>query len=149
MDHFMVQVTYQSFILLHNQIRELAPSAFLSLGELDILSLQGNSLQAASDICNSVWQPLVNLRILNLADNTISTITSTCFHDVGSLLSLYLVKNNISELEMHCFSGLHNRQTLQLNRKRLSIIKNVSFSGLSSLSSAKLFLASDWRRNGY
>ena len=119
--------------LINNKLSKLTPGAFLSLGQLKVLLLQGNSLQAAPVICSSVWQPLVNLRTLNLANNMISTLSSKCFSDIGSLISLYLDRNNISALEIHSFSGLYNLKNLHLSWNRFEIITNVIFSGTPSL----------------
>lgn len=73
------------------------------------------------------------LKILNLDDNQIQTLTENVFEHSRSLQEVHLSKNNINLIEDSAFSGLSELQYISLNQNSLTLIKNNTFAGIENL----------------
>ena len=118
-------------ILFNNAISTIEPDTFLSLGNLDVLYLNGNEI---SSVDAKMWTGLVSLRTLYLQSNRINKLSTESFvsqkdqdgsqeQSLQSLEHLTLSKNNFSNIQNGAFFGL-NLYQLSLGGNKLSEISD-------------------------
>ncbi|XP_078699962.1 uncharacterized protein LOC144926810, partial [Branchiostoma floridae x Branchiostoma belcheri] len=113
--------------LSNNQISYLTGSIFAPLVDLEILNLKNNLI---TTIAVDVFRDLSNLRSLDLAENSITSLPDNLFLHNANLTDLHLGFNNISAIGRDTFTGLSALQKLFLNNGALSSIHPASFSPL-------------------
>ncbi|XP_066480338.1 leucine-rich repeats and immunoglobulin-like domains protein 2 [Tiliqua scincoides] len=124
--------------LVHNTISEIVPEQLQLYVSLENLDLSSNII---SEIKVSSF-PRMQLKYLNLSNNTITTLEAGCFDNLSSsLIVVKLNKNRISTIPPKTFR-LPHVQFLELKRNRIDVIESLTFQGLDSLKSLKM------QRNG-
>ncbi|XP_062702406.1 protein toll-like [Aedes albopictus] len=82
----------------NNALHTIDLLAFAAIGNLETLFLQNNHLNYNTSIDKSPFQYLNNLRVLNLKNNSISTILHDWNYNALQLLQLDLSHNNFTQL---------------------------------------------------
>ncbi|XP_013785746.1 slit homolog 1 protein-like [Limulus polyphemus] len=128
-------LTYlRRLILDNNLISEVAPDAFLGLGDLEVLSLQNNPLTVLS---SRAFSGIYRVRSLYLGYNRVAAVEADAFSDSGNIKTLSLQGNPIKVLHSFAFQGLHNVELLHLPYKIQTIEPN-AFNGLTNVSLLRL-----------
>ncbi len=126
--------------LAYNVISSLPDDGFLKSNKLEILELQGNSIQFYEDkeIHNEL-RGLTSLQRLNLARNSIRSLPSQLFEPTVNLQSLTLDKNKIDDLNSASFEGLfQGLKNLSIQSCELSSKDLLSLKKFQSLQRLKL-----------
>jgi len=76
---------------------------------------------------------LVNLKELDLKNNSIKFITENTFIGLSKLNKLVLDENNLEIIKSNTFNGLYALTTLNLENNQIKAVEPYSFIGLSSL----------------
>ncbi|KAL1491727.1 hypothetical protein ABEB36_012282 [Hypothenemus hampei] len=118
--------------LSRNNIDSLPSGAFSSLGRLEKLYLQQNSLSTVAD---RALEGLTGLHILKLSDNRLVNLPPELFGDTRDLHEMYLQNNSINVLAPGLFSELTQLLVLDLSHNELTAewINAATFSGLVRL----------------
>lgn len=117
------------------QIKLIDDGAFVNLNCLHILDLGNNSL---STLTEGMWQGLRGLNTLKLNENLIGELKNLVFKELIGLKHLDLSKNRIKKIGIETFEGLHKLETLNLENNFLSNIQSETFASLGSLTSLQL-----------
>ena len=88
---------------------------------------------AATTCANVTATHLTGLRILNLSDQSISSLQSGDFAGLTGLTRLWLQKNTLSSLPVNIFAGLTAVNWLRLEGNGLSSLPSGLFAGLTGL----------------
>uniref|UniRef100_H3CKF9 TIR domain-containing protein n=2 Tax=Tetraodon nigroviridis TaxID=99883 RepID=H3CKF9_TETNG len=118
---------------------------FQGLGSSGIqtLDLSGNRIFALN---RAVFQPLGNMRILDLSRNKINQIETRAFDGLqADLRLLNLSSNLLGEIYAHTFSSLAELRVLDLSQNHIGALGHQAFSGLPKLRG--LFLTGNSLRN--
>ena len=119
--------------LRYNQILSLVStdeSVFGGLDELEELDLRNNNIQSLHAMALS---PLVNLRVLFLDDNKISTLQDGILA-TNTLLNKITLKNMLlTQIPQTVFSSTPNLEHLELSGNKVRSIPAEAFNGLSAL----------------
>uniref|UniRef100_A0A0L8HEX5 G-protein coupled receptors family 2 profile 2 domain-containing protein n=1 Tax=Octopus bimaculoides TaxID=37653 RepID=A0A0L8HEX5_OCTBM len=109
-------------------------------GSLQGLSNLQNLLLEDNKINNieGAFKGLVNLRILELRNNNITTIDEGSFQSLSNLKELYMDRNKISNIDKDGFKGLYNLKELRLVANKIVTIDGRWFQDLSNLTSLNL-----------
>lgn len=102
----------------------------LGISNMTEIFLNNSKLYSIEDF---VFKELKYLKILNLANNTISKINENTFQGLTNLLELNLNQNYIDEIYEDVFKCLTSLLTLKLNSNNLKTIKGNTFDGLINL----------------
>lgn len=126
--------------LAYNVISNLPENAFFRSNRLEVLELQGNSIQFEEENrAHGGLRGLINLQRLNLARNSIAYLPFKLFEPASSLQSLTLDKNKIKNLNSASFEGLYsNLKNLSLQSCELSSTDLASLSRFRNLQRLKL-----------
>uniref|UniRef100_A0A8C4QPU1 Slit homolog 2 (Drosophila) n=1 Tax=Eptatretus burgeri TaxID=7764 RepID=A0A8C4QPU1_EPTBU len=120
------------------------------------LYLDGNQLpMVPKDLVNSK-----NLKLIDLSNNRISTISNFSFANMSQLSTLILSFNRLQCLPVEAFSGLKSLRVLSLHGNDISMVPSGAFSDLTSLShlalganplhcDCNLHWLSEWVKHGY
>ncbi|XP_018562934.1 toll-like receptor 6 [Anoplophora glabripennis] len=120
-------------IYLHNNsLSVLAPGLLEGLDQLQSLDLSHNELTSRW-VNRDTFSGLVRLVILNLANNQLTRIDSTLFHDLYTLQILNLERNSINVIAESAFAELKNLHALTLTHNKISRIESYHFSGMYAL----------------
>ncbi|XP_054853236.1 uncharacterized protein LOC129341903 [Eublepharis macularius] len=122
----------RSLDLSNNQLLSchIEPTTFSSLGALEELTLNNNSL----DILQSPWfLGLSALSKLSLALNRISYLPPRMFENLARLEELVISSNQIQYLSMDTFYGLASLARLDLSNNKILFINNEVFQPLQAL----------------
>ncbi|XP_048584555.1 SCO-spondin isoform X2 [Nematostella vectensis] len=103
--------------------------------QVSLLSLYNNLI---STIHSNAFRNLTALRSLNLGANRLSVLPRSVFRDLASLRSLDLSANRLSSLPEDTFEGLSSLQDLFLDFNRLRAIPETTFHGLAALQRLRL-----------
>ena len=107
-----------------------SPGAFAAQERLEELKLNNNEL---TEIPQSVFTNLPNLRILLLDSNRISSLYPSTFEELHSLECLHLGGNQLRTLPINAFSGLHLLQMLAIGGNSLQTLPDDFSDDLTSL----------------
>lgn len=120
--------------LSYNKLRVISKKAFVGLGNLNTLKLEGNTLLSEievntfhpfkyisslnlnglslKEIAAHTFQGMTGLRVLNLSNNPIDTIENNAFRDLTHLRILDIRSNSISSFGKNSFAGLNSLMTM-------------------------------------
>lgn len=113
-----------------NVISHVAPGAFSSLRNLQILRLRGNQLKL---ILPGVFSRLANLTMLDISENKIVILLDYMFQDLRSLKTLEAGDNDLVYISRKAFLGLVGLQQLTIEKCNLTGISAESLSHLHNL----------------
>ncbi|XP_030754191.1 leucine-rich repeat-containing protein 4B-like [Sitophilus oryzae] len=99
-----------------NKISNIEDGAFDSLSKLKHLNLGFNNLKVIPKTINS----LINLQILNLNNNQISSLKANTFTSLKKLETLQLNDNNIQSIERNFFKHFNSLSKLDLSSNYLA-----------------------------
>ncbi|ALC44226.1 CG6749 [Drosophila busckii] len=132
----------EQLLLNDNQLEQLDALSFRGLNTLQHLQLSYNSL---SNIGKDTFQPLVQLRRLNISHNVLGALRPQVFGSAAvqsfSLQQLDLSGNSLRLLFDNQFRLLAKLQLLDLSQNSIASLSSPHFAGLSSL--RKLYLQSN------
>lgn len=111
-----------------NSMKILPPEMLSSLKKLELLNLSSNFL-SSNWINFRTFRNLINLRLLDMSYNKITSLENSVFTDLVNLEMLDLKNNLIENIAMDTFANLTTLTSLVLSH---NFIKNVNFS-LNSL----------------
>ena len=103
---------------------------FSGLVNLDVLCLNDNQL---TTLPSTVFSGLVNLVEMYLNNNRLSALPETIFSDLVSVEEVYLHNNRLTTLPATVFSGLGELKELWLHKNHLATLPATVFSGLGNL----------------
>ncbi|XP_028827112.1 peroxidasin [Denticeps clupeoides] len=118
-----------------NKIKDLHPSSFRRLKNLNTLLLNNNHIRR---IPRGAFEDLENLKYLYLYKNEIQSIDRQAFKGLVSLEQLYLHFNNIESLEPEAFTHLPKLERLFLHNNRITHLMLGTFSHLQSMKRLRL-----------
>lgn len=132
-----IPVALNYIYLGHNEISQLAKSAFPSLNSLLQLHLDYNRIAQLED---SSLATLLALNTLSLRHNSLSSIPANGLKDLSSLQNLWLDGNQIKNLSRRAFgpAGLPIVFDLSLSHNNLTHLADSAFEGLLQLISLNL-----------
>ena len=173
-NHFSPSLKLRELDLGQNLIEFISEAAFVSLGKLEVLHLDGNQL--ASVPSADTLRPLAStLLSLNLGQNAIQKLESEVFLPLKNLKSLNLTGASIVNISYDAFRGLsgntgqhsglqilslasnaldrfpnlgllHRLQRLEIGGNFIEKIQALDLTGLSSLQVSLFFL--EWSHRG-
>ena len=108
---------------------------FSGLVNLDVLCLNDNQL---TTLPATVFSGLVNLVEMYLNNNRLSALPESIFSDLVSVEEVYLHNNRLTTLPATVFSGLGELKELWLHKNRLATLPETVFSGLGNLETLPL-----------
>ncbi|XP_077998558.1 uncharacterized protein LOC144451555 [Glandiceps talaboti] len=117
-----------------NNITTIEPYAFVGVGKLQYLDLGNNLLTKI----NRVTFKDLTLRVLNLRNNPISSLSDNAFHEQLNLEELYFSRCHFHELTNQMFSGLTKLQVLVLEKCTISSLQSYIFNKLQNLKTLSL-----------
>ncbi|NXI36638.1 TLR5 protein, partial [Galbula dea] len=107
-----------------------ATFAGLARSDLRLLDVSNGYIFSLSSL---VFQSLGNLQLLNLFKNKINQIGRQAFFGLGNLKTLNLSSNLLGELYDYTFAGLQSVMVIDLQQNHIGIIGGRTFSDLVSL----------------
>lgn len=120
-------------------INWIDPGAMSVLLDLRELHLEGNDIRDAAMVGRAI-RYLPNLRVLNLDNNLVKSISEGSFVELSSLVSLRISNNLITEIQKNSFRNMPNFRVLNLNGNRLQRIHPEAFSSQNGNSVEELLL---------
>ena len=103
---------------------------FKTLGKLSHLSMRNNSRyedMPTYNICR-LCSFLQNVTVLDLSENIMYRIPTSCFEQCSTVEKLYMESNNISVVDNTSFAGLAELKLLNLNNNQVIVDGHVSHS---------------------
>ncbi|XP_033741585.1 LOW QUALITY PROTEIN: toll-like receptor 2 [Pecten maximus] len=139
---FFTLLNLKTLKLDSNRMRNISLGAFDGLLNLRYLSLRDNNLD--SSLGANIFQPLVNLRVLQLNQNRFHIHKAYPVNALSYLTSIEIIFIDIFEQFSFgsAFSGFNNLTTLNLHGIEKCSIRNTTFRGLESLTITHLTLDS-------
>ncbi|KNC24911.1 hypothetical protein FF38_03006 [Lucilia cuprina] len=128
----------KSLYLSFNKINNISIGAFQNLTQLTVLDLSNNKLTSKSlkphvfkgTYAADKYEPLQNLRTLDLADNELHTLHKDLFEHLPDLETLILCKNTFHDIDAStavAISSLNSLKTLDLSYMELSALPDFIF----------------------
>nr|XP_033325300.1 protein toll [Megalopta genalis]XP_033325301.1 protein toll [Megalopta genalis] len=119
----------QRLILSSNNFSDLSNDLFTDMPELTWLDLRASNVHLRSDL----FQNSVNLTVLELAQNRISSIEPGVFDKLTKLTLLNLWQNRLTKIEPGTFDKLASLQSLDINTNDLTTLHEGVLHNLSNL----------------
>ncbi len=108
----------------------------MGLTNLETLLLNDCQIKSIDGKC---FQPLKNLKLLNLSRNTLKLVYTGMFNGLEKLEKLLLKSSSVQIIERRAFSGLHCLKELDLSSNPISVISDsLSPDGVSQLEKLNL-----------
>jgi Leucine-rich repeat (LRR) protein len=127
------------FAIKYSHLREIKPGAFKNLRKLDILTVQSCRLKR---IEKEVFKNL-NISVLFLKGNNISTVAPEAFVNLTKLETLDLSHNNISQWNKRWLSNTPQIKRLNFVHNKLEELPNGAFQNVISTRSITILLLSN------
>jgi Leucine-rich repeat (LRR) protein len=121
--------------LFNNNISYLAPFAFTSLDNTELITIDINA-NCLGRLVKNTFSNLINLKYVNLDFNRIETIESFAFYNLSKLNMISLRNNQIKKIENFAFQLMLNKGNLDntldlVNNKEISLISVYSFTSIN------------------
>ena len=117
-----------------NQLQRIRGDMFAGLHNLTQLSLAGNKIHALDNGSFPVGH-LHRLKILNLNQNELSTISPGAFHNLTTVVDLDLSMNSLTQVPAKALTRLTSLRRLQLEKNKIKGFGSGSFKELPNLES--------------
>ncbi|XP_038126000.1 vasorin b [Cyprinodon tularosa] len=122
-----VHFSTKSLYLFANGIEDIKAKDFDGLVNLEMLDLSQNKLTSLPE---RVFEPLISLKNLDLSSNQITYISEECFQGMPQLERLYLYGNHIEKIHPSAFNGLKHLLELKLQGNMLTTLPLLSLPSL-------------------
>lgn len=123
--------------LFSNQINKIEKNTFKVLVNLELLKLDSNEI---TSIDIGSFNGLNKLKLLDLSSNKINKLKKNNFIGLDDLEILNLMKNNFRILKTGCFNNLTKLKELNLSNNNAKRLEKKSLMGLKNLENIKLIL---------